>query len=236
MGFNFDFMLVALKAAIKYTPITIMLAIIPFIFGLIFGTFIAIARVFKVKIIGRISQIYVVIIKGIPLVLVLYILYFGLTQYFDVIASKLHLKIHSKDIKNIYVAYTALSLFAISNISEVIRGALVAVDKGQYEAAYSAGLTKSQTLRSIILPQAFPVAIPMLCSSFIGLIKGSSLAFLVSVTDLMNGALITATANYNFLEAYIAAAIVYWLICIVIERASYLLEKYFKSYIKVGVL
>jgi L-cystine transport system permease protein len=177
-----------------------------------------------------------VIIKGIPLVLVLYILYFGLTQYFDVIASKLHLKLHSKDIKNIYVAYTALSLFAIANISEVIRGSLIAVDKGQYEAAYSAGLTKSQTLRRIILPQAFPVAVPMLCSSFIGLIKGSSLAFLVSVTDLMNGALITATANYNFLEAYVAAAIVYWIICIVIERASYLLEKYLKSYIKVGVL
>jgi L-cystine transport system permease protein len=130
----------------------------------------------------------------------------------------------------------AISIFAIMNISETIRGALISVDKGQYEAAYSIGLTRMQALRRIILPQAFPVAVPALCNNFIGLIKGSSLAFIISVTDLMNGALITATSNYKYLEAYVASAIVYWVICITIEKVSFIFEKRLSLHLKRGVL
>lgn len=236
MGFDFKFMIVALKAAVKYTPVTLFLAFVPLVIGIIIGTFIAITRVFKVKILGRLSQIYVVIIKGIPVVLQLLIVNAAVIQGFDSVAENLHLTIRSKNVNSIIVPLIALSFFAIANVSEVIRGALISVDKGQYEACYAVGMTRFQTLKRIILPQALPVALPMLCSSFLGLIKGSSLAFMVSVTELLNGALITANSNYNFLEAYVAAAIVYWSLSIIIERTSYILEKRFSVFTRRGVI
>jgi len=232
MEFDFNFMLVALKAAIKFLPVSLILAFVPLVIGVILGTLIAIARVFKVKVLWRLCQIYVVIIKGIPVVLILLIMYFGVIQGFDGLAVLFHWRIRSKDINLIYVAIIGLSIYAIATISEIMRGGLMSVDKGQYEASYSVGMTKTQTLWRIVLPQIFPVVVPMLCSSFIGLFKGSSVAFLISVTDVMNGALITATGNYLFLEAYVAAAIVYWVVCIIIERASFMLEHYLKKYSK----
>lgn len=230
--FDVSFMLEALKASLSYTHITILLSIIPFIFGIIFGTLIALARFYKVKVLDKILQIFIVIIKGTPVVLLLIIINMSIIQQFDAVAEFFKLPVRSKDINPIYIALFALSLFATVNISETIRGTLAALDKGQYEAAYSVGLTNSQTLRRIILPQALPVAVPMLCNNLIGIVKGSSLAFMISVTELLNAALITATTSYKFLEAYVAAAIVYWVLCVAIEKGSYILEKRLKVYIK----
>jgi len=224
MEFDFSFMLEALKAALKFTPTTLLLAIVPLILGVVLGTGIAIIRLFKVKYLSEFFTIYVVIIRGIPLALLLLMTYFAFVQGFDAIKNLFHLKIMSKDISLVYIALFTFTLYSTATISESIRGALASIDKGQYEGAYSIGLTKRQTLKRIILPQIVPITIPMLSNSFIGLVKGSSLAFMISVTDLLNGALITATGNYKFLEAYIAAALVYWVICIIIERIAYFYE------------
>lgn len=223
MSFDINFMMIALKAALHFTPTTLMLAVIPFILGILFGTVIAVIRIFKIKYLSSIVRAFVVVVKGIPVVLILLIVYFLMNDGVNALGKALHLSIRSKDISLNSIALTALTIFGTANISEAIRGALASVDKGQYEAAYSVGLTRFQALYRIILMQALPVAMPMLCSSLIGLIKGSSLAFMISVTDLLNGALITATANYRFLEAYIAAAIVYWIINLLIERLSQVL-------------
>jgi L-cystine transport system permease protein len=110
------------------------------------------------------------------------------------------------------------------------------VERGQFEAGYSIGLTKAQTLKRIILPQALPVAVPMLGNGLIGLVKGSSLAFLMAVTDLLNAALIPANANYRFLEAYIAAGIVYWVICLSIERLSAVIEKKLGYFVRKAIV
>lgn len=225
MDFDIAFMFTALKAALQFTPVTILLAVVPLVIGIIIGTFIAIARTFKLKYISDLFQIYVVIVKGIPLVLLLLIVYFGFIQGFDYFSTLLNSHIKAKDISLIYIALIAFSIHSTAIISEAIRGALSAIDRGQYEAAYSVGMTESETIRRIIIPQIIPSALPVLCSIFIGLIKGSSIAFLVSVTDLLNGALITATGNYRFLEAYVAAAIVYWIICITVERTSHIAFK-----------
>ncbi|OOM14337.1 amino acid ABC transporter permease [Clostridium saccharobutylicum] len=236
MKFDIAFMFIALKAALKYTPITLILAIIPLIIGIFMGTFVAVARLFKIKILGRVLQFLVVTIKGIPLVLQIIIINFAVIGYIDFLSDKYKWTFASKDINRVYIVLIAMTIFSIVNISETIRGALTAIDKGQYEAAYSIGLTRMQALKRIILPQAFPVAVPVLCNNFIGLIKGSSLAFVISVTDLMNGALITATSNYKYLEAYVASAIVYWLICVAIEKASVILEKHLNVYRKEEVI
>jgi L-cystine transport system permease protein len=106
---------------------------------------------------------------------------------------------------------------------------LQSVNSGQYEAAYSVGMTSWQMLKRIVFPQAMPVAIPLIGSNFIELIKGSAIASLISVVELINGTLFEANGNYKFLEAYLAAAVIYWTLCIMIERMVAFLE------IKVGV-
>lgn len=230
MSFDISFMITALKEAIKYVPITLVLAGIPLFMGSIIGTLIAVVRIYDVKVLSKLAQIFVVIIRGIPLVLILYIVYFELPKWIDIFSSKFKWSFQSKDINSIYIAIIAISISAIANISETIRAGLISVGNGQFEAAYSVGLTRSQTLVRIIIPQALPVIIPSLCSNFIGLIKGSSIAYLVAIVDIMNGALITATANYKFLEAYIAAAIIYWALCVCIEKGSFIIEKYLRGF------
>jgi L-cystine transport system permease protein len=86
------------------------------------------------------------------------------------------------------------------------------------------GLSTWQTLRRIILPQVIPVAVPVLCNNVIVFIKGSSVMYFISVMDILNAAMIPATANYKYLEAYIAAALIYWGICLIIAQAAKLLE------------
>lgn len=225
MDFDINFMFVAFKAALKATPTTLLLAFVPFVFGIVIGTFLAIFRLFKIKLLGTLSQIFVVVIRGIPVVLLLLIVYFSVNNFFDVVSSAAHWKLRAKDINSIYIAYIALSLYAIANLSEVVRGSITSVGNGQLEAAYSVGLTTGQALKEIILPQALPVAVPLLCSTVVGLIKGSSLAYMVAVIDLLNAAIITANSNYKFLEVYVAAAIIYWALTIIVEKISYFLEK-----------
>jgi L-cystine transport system permease protein len=107
----------------------------------------------------------------------------------------------------------------------VFRGALASVKKGQYDAGYAMGLTRAQVLIRIVLPQAIPVSLPMMGNIFISLTKAVSLASMIAVVDVMVAAVVSANSNYRFLEAYVAAAIIYWAICVVIERIFLWLEK-----------
>jgi L-cystine transport system permease protein len=232
--FDIGFMLICIKQAIGYIPNTLLLSIVPFLLGIIIGTIIALSRIYKVKVLNQVFHIYVVLIKGIPVVLLIFITYFAVIQGFDAVAKFLHMPIQSKDISLTLVAIIALTTFSTASISEAIRGALLSVGGGQYEAGYSVGLTTWQTLRRIIIPQALPTAIPMLCSCLIGLVKGSSLVFMISVTDLLYAALLPANANYKYLEAYVAAAIVYWGLNIIIEKLAYVLERRLNLHNKEG--
>jgi L-cystine transport system permease protein len=232
MSFDLSAMFTALVEAIRFTPVTLMISVTALLAGLVFGTLIALTRVYQIKILGRVSQIFVVAVKGIPLILILLVINISFSQGFDTLAETLHISLRSRDVNPVWLALFGLTIFSSANISEIVRGSLLAVDKGQYEAAYTVGMTKVQTLWQIILPQAVTVATPMLCNTFIGLLKGSSLVFILSITDLYNAAQITATANYCFLEATVAAAIVYWAICAAVERLSAMLEKYLGIHLK----
>lgn len=119
----------------------------------------------------------------------------------------------------------ALSLNEAAYNSEVIRAALQSVDKGQIEAAHSLGMTYGQVLRRIILPEAFIVALPTLGNALIGLMKGTSLAFVCSVVEITAQSRILAGNNLRFFESYCSLALIYWGMTILIEQAIALLEK-----------
>ncbi|MNE40259.1 L-cystine transport system permease protein TcyM [compost metagenome] len=132
-------------------------------------------------------------------------------------------------------AYISFSITAGAYLSEVVRSGLQAVEKGQLEAAYSIGMTTRQAMSRIVFPQAFAIILPSLSNSTISMLHGSTLVFTVSVVDINAKSQIIASSNWKFFEAYIAAAIIYWGITILIERLSALLEKRINIYNRGGV-
>jgi ABC-type amino acid transport system permease subunit len=111
--------------------------------------------------------------------------------------------------------------------SESLRAALLSVDKGQIEAAHSLGLTNAQTLRRVTIPQAVVVALPTMTNGFIGNFHGTSLVFVISVVDILAKAKLTGANAYRYFEVFVAVALIYWALCIVIERLGKYLEKKF---------
>ena len=122
-------------------------------------------------------------------------------------------------------AFVALAINEAAYNAEIIRASLLSVDKGQIEAASSLGMTYFQILRRIILPEAIVVALPSLGNSFIGLIKGTSLAFTCAVVEMTAQGRIIGGRTFRYFEVYISLALIYWAITIVVERIIKFLEK-----------
>ncbi|MDR3313747.1 MAG: ABC transporter permease subunit [Oscillospiraceae bacterium] len=222
---SFSFLLTALWAAAQKIPTTLVLAVAPFLIGALVGLPLALARFFRVPVLRRVLNVGVNIIKGVPVALMLMVFYVLCSSFFDPVMQQLHLPFAFRDFNKALIAIAALSVYAAAALSEVFRGALAAVRKGQYDASYAAGLSNAQALRRVILPQALPASLPMACNIFIALIKAAAMASLISVIDVMNAAVNAAGGNYRYLEAYIAAALVYWGLCIAAERLFRLAER-----------
>jgi L-cystine transport system permease protein len=238
MGFQFDFsfLIFELGVGLRYVPVVLLLSLVPLIIGLLLGTGIAVSRLLCLHPFDKIFAVLVVFLRGVPLVLQLTILYLAFSLGFDVLARDFGLALTAKDISYTFIALVGLSINATVYLSEVMRTSLQSVGVGQYEAGYSVGLTTSQTLRRIVIPQAMPVAVPLVGSQLIGLIKGSAIASLISVVEIINATVYEANGNYKFLEAYVAAGIIYWALCMVVERLVALVEKRVGIYSRGGVL
>lgn len=232
MSFNTKSFFEALKSAFQYAPITIELTVITFIVSLLLGAIIATARHYKTPVISQLFSIFVTIYMGLPtmVALLLYNLLFML--FYEKIAHTLHITVPISDVNPIFIGFFALILGTTCSLSEAIRGAYKGIEKTQYEAGYSIGLTKFQTLTRVIFPQMIPILLPGMQNALIGLLKASNLVSAISVTEIMTGALLPSLLYYSYLESYVAAALVYWLIGATIELLAYLLEKHSGKYLK----
>lgn len=188
------------EGAILYT---LPLAVITFILGLIIAFFTALARIFGNKLLSGIAQTYVSIIRGTPLLVQLFIIFYGLPSI-------------GITIDPFPSAVIGFSLNVGAYASEIIRAAILSIPKVQWEAAYSIGMTRAQALRRIVLPQALRVSVPPLSNSFIGLVKDTSLAAMILVTEMFRRAQEIAATNYEFLFIYSLAAAIYWVICFIL--------------------
>lgn len=230
MNFNVQYFLDALKGGIAYLPVTIELSLLTLAIGLVFGTVIALCRVFKVKVASQIFSVYIAITKAIPTNLIIIVMNLLITNYFNSVMQFFHIGLTIRDVDKLFIGVTALAVSAIASISENIRGALLSVPIEQYEAGYSVGLTGPQTFFRIIVPQALLTLLPSLISSIIMLIKMTSLAMLVGVIDVLNGMLVKAAVTFGYLEAYFAASLVYWAMSVLLEQAGKYLERYLGKY------
>ncbi|MBQ7159135.1 MAG: amino acid ABC transporter permease [Treponema sp.] len=208
-----------LLSGAHFIHVTMLLGIIPLFIGLVLGTLIALVRLFRIPVFSRVLEVFVVVYSGVPIMVSL-IIYYLLYLLF----------IPNFNGGVLIVAYFALSLNRSVLLSEVIRGAFLAIPKIQYEAAYSCGLTLWQTLSRIIIPQMIPVALPPLTNNVVGGIKNTSVVMAVGLIDVLNGSTLPCTENYSYVEGYIAAGIIYWLISIVVEFFLHHLELNFSKH------
>jgi L-cystine transport system permease protein len=230
MTFEASYILVSLKVALRFLHVTLLLSVIPLLAGIALGTPIAVCRKFRVKVASPAADVLIPVLKGIPLVLYVLILNFLILKPLDMLAPYYGWADRLRVMDKLYIGIAAMSAYAVVMISETMRSALNSVPTGQYEACFSVGLTRVQALRRIILPQALAFAVPVLCNNFIGLIKGSAIVYVIGILDVLNGAMTSAQINYRFLEAYIAAALIYWILCVAVERFSWRLEKRFAKH------
>ncbi|MDR1904702.1 MAG: amino acid ABC transporter permease [Treponema sp.] len=230
--FDYAFLLHEIWVAVSYVPLTLMLASVPVAFGLIFGSLLAIIRIHRVPVLHEIVRAYVVLVRGMPMVLVMLILYFSFVYGFDALAEALGWSLRSGKIPDLVFALVVLSFLAVAFMSESIHTALQSVPPGQIEAAQSIGMTAPAIYRRVIIPQALPVAIPILGNTLIGQAKGTALVYMIGVTDLITGVKIEANATYRYLEAYIACALIYWALCVGIEQGVRLLNAKVRTHYK----
>ncbi|WP_312469106.1 amino acid ABC transporter permease [Neobacillus sp.] len=197
---------------------TIPLTIISFIIGLILAVLTALARISQVNFFQIIARIYVSIIRGTPLLVQLFIIFYGLPNI-------------GLTIDPFISAVIGFSLSVGAYASEIIRAAILSIPKGQWEAGYSIGMSYSQALKRIILPQAARVSLPPLSNSFISLVKDTSLASVVLVTEMFRRAQEITAANYEFLLVYSEAAFIYWVICFFLSMVQGFMEKRLDRYV-----
>lgn len=190
---------------------TVLFAAVSMVLGLILGFSVAVVRVTKVPVVSQIAAVYVSAFRGTPLLVQIFVLYYGLPSV-------------GIEFTPVTAGILALTLNVATYLSESMRGAILGIDKGQWEAGLSVGLTWGQPLWNIITPQALRLAVPSLSNSLISLIKDTSLISVITVTELMLATKEVIAETFQPLPLYLAAAGIYWLLSALFERVQKALE------------
>lgn len=191
---------------------TLLITIVSMFFGFFIALFVAIARLKGNRLISTLARGYVSIIRGTPIIVQIFIIYYGLPDYGITFGP-------------LTAAYISLSINIGAYLSETFRGAILSVPKGQTEAALSLNMSPWQTMRKIILPQAARVAIPPMGNTFIGMLKETSLVSIVTVTELLRSAQLLIAQYYIAMPFYISIALMYWIMSMFFSNILNRIEK-----------
>lgn len=226
------YFIICLQAAVSRIPRNLLMCFVTLGICVVLGMLAALVRTYRLPVISKVLDVFMALCKAFPANLILLICIMIYTYKFNDFAAFFHLDVNIRDVNLIYIAILGLTIVSLPGISEVLRSGLIAIPKGQFEAGYAVGMTAFQTFRDIIFPQMFRVVIPPLTNSILSLLKITALVNVMGVSDILKSATDAATESYAFLEAYVAAALVFWVLGIIIERISKMLEKYFAKSIK----
>ena len=213
--FDFEFIVNLIPIMIKYLGVTFKMSLLALVLGIVVAMIIAFIVDADIPVLKRLSKIYISFFRGTPLVAQLFFIYFGLIKIIPAL----------KELSAFNAAVIVLGLNSSAYFAESLRGAISSVDKGQAEACYAFGMTYIQAMVRVILPQAIRVAIPTMTNTFADIIKGSSLAFTIGVTEIMATAQSEAAATYKYLEAFTCVVIIYWIINLLVVYVQNKLEK-----------
>lgn len=227
MGTIFDISVVfsSIPRLLQYLPVSLEITAVSMVFGLLLGLVFAVVRMKKVPVLHGIVAFFISFVRGTPLIVQLYMTYYVIPLVLKYINLQYGTDYSIKAVPDLLFVIITFSFNEAAYNSEIIRAALQSVQRGQIEAAESLGMSYAQTLRRVILPQAALVAIPPLGNALIGLLKGTSLAFVAGVIEMTAAGKIISGSNFRFFEVYLALAVIYWAMTILIERLAALLEK-----------
>jgi cystine transport system permease protein len=197
---------------------TIPLSLASFALGLVLALAVALMRLSRFRVLSAVARAFISVIRGTPLLVQLFVIFYGLPSIGVVIDPWPS-------------AIIAFSLNVGGYAAEVIRAAILSVPKGQWEAAHTIGMSHRLALRRIVLPQAARVSVPPLSNTFISLVKDTSLASLILVTELFRQAQQIAAFSQKFMVLYLEAAVVYWVVCLVLSAGQSVLERRLDRYV-----
>lgn len=211
--FNLDLAIEAIPVILEGLPYTLALSLIGFFLGTILGFFVALCRMSHLWPLRWLAASHVSLMRGIPLMVLLFFIYFGLPFMgieLDAIAATI-------------IAFTFMSS---AYISEIIRSSLAAVDNGQWESARSLGLRTPIIYRKVIIPQAIRIALPPLSNVLLDMVKSTALTAMITVPEMFNKAKIIGGAKSDYMTVYIVVALMYWVICTLYAIGQDKMEKH----------
>lgn len=197
---DLDFMLGLVPILLRYLPLTLGMALAAMVLALVLAVVLAMVRVLRLPVLNQLVMGFVSFFRGTPLLVQLFLFYYGLPQIIPAFSA----------INGITAAIMGITLHFAAYMAESIRAAILGVDRSQWEASQAVGMTQLQALRRIILPQAARIAAPTLLNYFIDMIKATSLAFTLGVTEMMGAAQKEAASSFRYFEAFLLVAIIYW--------------------------
>ena len=202
----------SLPVLLQGTLLTLKFAVLSMVFGLLIGIVVALMGIGHQPILKAIARVYVSIMRGTPLLVQIFVVYYGLPGI-------------GIALEPTPAGVLTLSLNVGAYLSESMRGAILGVPRGQWLAAYSLGMAPLQTLRYVVGPQALRLAVPSLSNSLIRLIKDTSLVSVITVTELLRTSQEIIAATYQPLPLYLAAAAIYWILSTALSALQHVLER-----------
>ena len=208
------------KLLAKYYPVylsglwgTLWISAVTVLLGLVLGMLVALMRMSRSKLLNAVSGVYIEVLRGTPILLQLYFFWIGLP------------KLVPFELSDTQCIVVALAVNASAFISEIIRAGIAAVDKGQWEAARSIGLSETHVMTHVILPQAVKNILPALCNEFISTVKGTSLASVFFVGELMTSFKTVQGATFLALQSLTIVGVIYFILNFVLSRLLKILER-----------
>nr|WP_170842760.1 cystine ABC transporter permease [Pseudomonas panipatensis] len=196
---------------LKGAVFTVVLSVGGMFFGLLLGFLLALMRLYGMTALRWLARIYVSFFRGTPLLVQLFMIYYGLPQL-------------GIELDPLPAALIGFSLNMAAYVCEILRAAIGSIDRGQWEAASSIGMTRAQTLRRVILPQAARTALPPLGNSFISLVKDTALAATIQVPELFRQAQLITARTFEVFTMYLTAALLYWVLASILAHLQNRLE------------
>lgn len=216
--FDIELAIESLPFILEGLPMTVIISIVGMGIGLVLGLLLALARGSKNILLRWPSRIYISFMRGTPMLVFLFILYFGLP-------------VVGIEFTAMTAAIIGFGLNSSAYIAEIDRSSLNSIDKGQWESAKALNLPYWTTLRKIILPQATRIAIPPLTSVFMDIVKATSLAAVITVPELFQKTQIVAGREFDAMTMYVLVAFIYWPVCILIGFLQERLEKRYSRFV-----
>lgn len=213
-GLDLEYMLGLVPVILGYVPLTLFMAVVAMACALVLASLLAVERVIKVPGLDLLVVLFISFFRGTPLLVQLFLFYYGLPQVLSFLTQ----------INGVTAAIMGLTLHFSAYMAEAIRAAIVGVDRSQWEAAQSIGMTQGQMMRRVILPQAGRIAAPTLVNYFIDMIKGTSLAFTLGVTEMMGATQKEASGSFLYFEAFLVVALIYWVMVELLNQGQKRLE------------